>query len=121
MKVSLSKTFRIEAAHRLPHLPKKHKCSRLHGHSFRVEIRVEGACDSRKGWLIDYSEIKKAFKPIFDQLDHHCLNDIPGLEIPTSENLAKWIWNRLKRRLPLLAAIAVIETPASRAEYRGKH
>ena len=85
----------------------------------RLEIRVEGECDPHRGWLMDYAEIKQAFQPIFDQLDHHCLNEIPGLEIPTSENLAKWIWARLKPPLPLLTAIVVAETRASKAEYRG--
>ena len=119
MKIALTKTFRFEAAHCLPHLPQEHKCARMHGHSFEVDVRVEGECDPKRGWLMDYAEIKKAFQPILDQLDHRHLNDIRGLEIPTSENLAKWIWDRLKPSLPLLAAIIVAESRESRAEYRG--
>jgi len=119
MKISLTKSFRIESAHRLPHLPKEHKCARIHGHSFRVEIHVEGECDPQKGWVIDYADISRAFQPILEQLDHHYLNEVPGLEIPTSENLAKWIWDRLKPTLPLLSVVAVAETRASRAEYHG--
>lgn len=120
MKASLTRTFQIEAAHRLPLLPKGHKCERMHGHSFRIEIRVEGECDPKLGWLMDYADIKKAFQPIFDQLDHHCLNDVPGLENPTSEILAQWIWNRLKPSLPLLTRVQVAETCTARAEYQGE-
>ncbi|NUN93776.1 MAG: 6-carboxytetrahydropterin synthase QueD [Verrucomicrobiae bacterium] len=119
MKVALTRTFQIEAAHRLPRLPSGHKCARMHGHSFRIEVRVEGACDPELGWLMDYAEIKEAFAPLFDQLDHRCLNEVPGLENPTSENLAKWVWDRLKPSLPLLAAVVVAETCTARAEYRG--
>lgn len=119
MKISLTKTFRIEAAHRLSSVPKGHKCSRMHGHSFQIEVRVEGECDPKRGMLMDYGEIKTAFQPLFDQLDHNCLNDIPGLENPTSEVLARWVWDRLKPALPLLTMVAVAESDTARAEYRG--
>ncbi len=119
MKIALTKTFQIEAAHHLPMLPKNHKCSRMHGHSFQIEVRLEGECDPKVGWLMDYADIKKAFQPLFDQLDHHCFNDIPGLENPTSEVLAKWIWDRLKSSLPLLSAVTVAETCTARVEYHG--
>ena len=78
--MELRKTFQFEAAHYLPNLPKEHKCNRLHGHSFKVEIVVEGECDPKLGWVIDYSDITKAFKPLWEQLDHHYLNEIEGLE-----------------------------------------
>ena len=120
MKVELRKTFQFEAAHQLPNVPADHKCGRLHGHSFRVEVVVAGECDPRLGWLMDYAEISEAFRPFLDQLDHYHLNDIPGLENPTSENLAKWIWDRLKPKLPLLNEIAVAETCMSRCIYRGQ-
>ena len=97
--MELRKTFQFEAAHYLPNLPKEHKCNRLHGHSFKVEIVVEGECDPKLGWVIDYSDITKAFKPLWEQLDHHYLNEIEGLENPTSENLALWIWKHLKPNL----------------------
>ena len=119
MHIVLTRTFQIEAAHRLPFLPKGHKCERMHGHSFCVEVRVEGECDPKLGWLMDYAEIKGVFEPLFQQLDHRCLNEVAGLENPTSEMLAKWIWERLKPVLPLLAAVAVAETCTARAEYRG--
>src|SRR5208283_347223 len=100
MKMELRKTFQFEAAHLLPHLPKRHKCRRLHGHSFNVEVVVAGECDPKLGWLMDYADITAAFKPIWEKLDHYYLNEIPGLENPTSENVAFWIWRKLKRRLP---------------------
>ena len=119
MRVELRKTFQFEAAHLLPHLPESHKCRRLHGHSFKVDVVVAGECDPKLGWLMDYAEIAEAFRPIIEKLDHYYLNEIPGLENPTSENLAAWIWNRLKPQLPLLREIAVAETCLSRCVYRG--
>ena len=119
MRMELRKTFQFEAAHLLPHLPKVHKCRRLHGHSFVVEIVIEGECDPKLGWLMDYADISAAFKPILDRLDHYYLNEIPGLENPTSENLAAWIWKRLHPKLPLLKEIVVAETCMSRCVYRG--
>ena len=117
--MELRKTFQFEAAHLLPHLPAAHKRHRLHGHSFKVELAVEGDCDPNLGWVIDYAEISRAFKPILDKLDHFYLNEIPGLENPTSENIAIWIWQRLKPKLPLLSEIVVAETCAARCVYRG--
>jgi 6-pyruvoyltetrahydropterin/6-carboxytetrahydropterin synthase len=119
MKMELRKTFQFEAAHLLPYLPQTHKCRRLHGHSFQAEIVVSGDCDPALGWVMDYADITKAFKPYWDQLDHHYLNEIAGLENPTSENVALWIWNRLKPKLPLLTEIVVAETCTARCVYRG--
>src|SRR5258706_6208239 len=119
MMMELAKTFQFEAAHLLPNLPKSHKCGRLHGHSFQVEVEVAGECDAKLGWLIDYAEIAEAFKPILEKLDHYYLNEIQGLENPTSENVAAWIWKKLKPRLPLLTEIVVAETCTARAIYRG--
>jgi 6-pyruvoyltetrahydropterin/6-carboxytetrahydropterin synthase len=119
MKAELVKDFTFEAAHALPHAPKAHKCARLHGHSFKIEVRVEGEVDPAKGWLIDYGDIAKAFEPLYAQLDHYYLNEIPGLENPTSEQLARWIWERLKPALPELSAIVVQETCTARCIYRG--
>jgi len=111
--------FRIEAAHRLPNVPSGHKCANLHGHSFAVELHVSGAPDAHSGWVMDFADINKAFLPFYDQLDHHYLNDIPGLENPTSEQLAIWIWQRLKPQLPLLSEVVVHETCSSGCRYRG--
>ena len=113
------KEFTFEAAHRLPHVPEGHKCSRLHGHSFRVEVRVRGDLDPRLGWVMDYADLKAAWRPLDDALDHHYLNEIPGLENPTSEVLARWIWARLAGTLPGLASVVVRETCTSGCEYRG--
>jgi 6-pyruvoyltetrahydropterin/6-carboxytetrahydropterin synthase len=120
MRVELRKTFQFEAAHLLPHLPQDHKCRRLHGHSFRADIVIAGECDSKLGWLMDYADLKEAFRPLWEQLDHHYLNEIKGLENPTSENIAAWIWQNLKPRLPLLAEVEVAETCTSRCIYRGQ-
>ena len=118
--MELRKTFQFEAAHLLPHLPEDHKCRRLHGHSFKAEIVVEGDCDPTLGWVIDYADITAAFKPLWKKLDHHYLNEIDGLENPTSENVAVWIWERLKPNLQLLTAVEVAETCTARCVYRGK-
>ena len=121
MKIELRKSFQFEAAHLLPRLPVAHKCRRLHGHSFKVEVVVAGECDPELGWLMDYADITAAFKPIWEKLDHRHLNEIHGLENPTSEVIAVWIWNRLKRKLPLLTEIVVAETCTARASYRGDY
>ncbi|MGE0131503.1 MAG: 6-carboxytetrahydropterin synthase QueD [Blastocatellales bacterium] len=114
------KIFSIEAAHRLPHVPPDHKCGRLHGHSFKVEIHVRGKVGSETGWVMDFADIKQAFQPIFEQLDHRYFNEIEGLENPTSENLARWIWRRLHSTLPGLSKIIVNETCASGCIYQGE-
>ena len=119
MDVELGKVFRFEAAHRLPKVPPGHKCERLHGHSFRIEVKVKGPIDPDTGWLIDYGDLKTAFAPLYERLDHHYLNEIEGLENPTSENLAVWVWDRLKPRLPQLSELIVHETCTSRCIYRG--
>jgi 6-pyruvoyltetrahydropterin/6-carboxytetrahydropterin synthase len=114
------KEFTFEAAHRLPYVPDGHKCGRLHGHSFRVALHVSGPVDPASGWLMDFAEIKASFLPLFEQLDHHYLNEIDGLENPTSENIARWIWDRLKPILPQLAQVVIHETCTSGALYRGE-
>ncbi len=118
--MELFKVFQIEAAHRLPNLPATHKCSRLHGHSFRIELHIAGPVDEKFGWVMDFADLKTAFEPLFKQLDHNYLNDIAGLENPTSENLARWIWQRLQPDLPLLTKIVVAETCTSACVYRGE-
>jgi len=117
--MKIFKEFNFEAAHRLPNVPENHKCARLHGHSFHVRITVEGEVGEHSGWVMDFSEISNAFEPISKQLDHYYLNDIEGLENPTSENLAKWIWLRLKPELPLLSEVEIRETCTSGCRYQG--
>src|SRR5258707_11675120 len=107
MKVRLTKQFHFEAAHALPTFPPGHKCRRLHGHSFRFDVIVEGDVDPAKGYLIDYGDITRAADPLVRRLDHYYLNEIEGLHNPTSENIARWIWDRLRPGLPSLAAIIV--------------
>ena len=119
MSTTIFRAFTIEAAHRLPNVPNGHKCSRLHGHSFRVELHVSGEVDSKTGWVMDFAELKAAFQPVFEQLDHHYLNEISGLENPTSENLARWIWDVMKVRVPLLSQVVIHETCTSGCSYRG--
>lgn len=111
--------FTFEAAHRLPNVPPGHKCARLHGHSYRALVRVEGTVDPTLGWVRDFGELKEAWKPLEAELDHHYLNEISGLENPTSERLAEWIWSRLVEVLPGLSAIEIRETCTSGCVYRG--
>ena len=118
--MELRKTFQIEAARRLPNVPTGHKCARLHGHSWRIEVAIEGPVGNDTGWVMDYADLKAAFQPIHDQIDHNYLNEIPGLENPTSERLAVWLWNELKPRLPLLIELVIAETCTSRCVYRGQ-
>ncbi len=117
--MKIMQAFRFEAAHRLPHVKEPHPCHRLHGHSYRVELRLVGPLNSETGFLIDFFDIEAAFGPLLKQLDHYCLNDIPGLENPTAENIAAWIWERIKPPLPSLAAVRVYETPDCWAEFDG--
>ena len=117
--MDIFKSFTLEAAHRLPNVPEGHKCARLHGHSFRIELHVEGDPDPHTGWVMDFADLKAAFMPLYEQLDHHYLNDIEGLENPTSERLAQWIWAQMKPRVPLLSEVVVHETCTSGCRYRG--
>ena len=117
--MEIFKEFRFEAAHRLPHVPPGHKCARLHGHSFVIAIHVQGEVGAESGWIMDFADIKKAFDPIHARLDHHYLNEIPGLDNPTSEVLARWIWRELKPNLPELSRIVVRETCTSGCVYQG--
>ena len=116
----ISKEFSVEAAHRLPHVPAGHKCGRLHGHSFRVTLHIHGPVEPESGWLMDFADLKERFQPFHEQLDHHYLNEIEGLENPTSENIARWIWDRVKPALPQLSQVVVQETCTSGAVYRGE-
>lgn len=113
LTTELSKTFQIEAAHRLPHVPEGHKCGRIHGHSFKIKLSIRGPIDPHFGWIVDYAEVKQAFKPLYDMLDHNYLNEIPGLENPTSENLAIWISQRFKLGGAKLHAVEISETCTS--------
>jgi 6-pyruvoyltetrahydropterin/6-carboxytetrahydropterin synthase len=116
--VNTYREFTFEAAHRLPHVPEGHKCARLHGHSYRLEVHVQGEVDPTTGWVVDFADISAAAMPVIHQLDHYYLNEVPGLENPTSENIARWVWERLAEKLPL-STILVRETCTSGCVYRG--
>lgn len=117
--MEIFKVFQIEAAHRLPNVPADHKCARLHGHSFRIAVHITGDVHPDLGWVQDFADIKAAFVPVHEQLDHHYLNEVPGLENPTSENIAAWIWDELVETLPMLSKIVVNETCTSGCSYEG--
>lgn len=118
--MEIFKEFTFEAAHRLPHVPPGHKCARLHGHSFRITLHVRGAVDPETGWVMDFADIKRAFQPLYDQLDHNYLNEIEGLANPTSEQLARWVWRRLRPALPELCRVVIHETCTSGCIYQGE-
>ncbi|WP_027944762.1 6-carboxytetrahydropterin synthase QueD [Amycolatopsis taiwanensis] len=117
--MEIFREFTFEAAHQLPHVPEGHKCARLHGHSYRVEVHVQGEVGPDTGWVMDFGDLRAAFQPLHEQLDHQYLNEVPGLENPTSEVLARWIWDRLTGQLPL-SAVQVRETCTSGCIYRGE-
>lgn len=119
--MEIFKEFKFEAAHRLPNLPEGHKCARLHGHSYRVRIVVAGTPDPVRGWVVDYADIKAVARPVIDRLDHAYLNEIEGLSLPTTENLAVWLWRRLRPGIAGLARIEVWETETSGVIYKGEH
>jgi 6-pyruvoyltetrahydropterin/6-carboxytetrahydropterin synthase len=119
MSMTVTQAFTFEAAHHLPHVPEKHRCRRMHGHSYRVELRLAGAVDPHTGFVVDFFEVENAFQPLLQRLDHYLLNEIDGLENPTAENIAIWIFERIKPALPLLEAVTIFETPMCWVEYRG--
>jgi 6-pyruvoyltetrahydropterin/6-carboxytetrahydropterin synthase len=119
MRVEIFKEFTFEAAHRLPNVPPGHKCARLHGHSFNVSVHIAGPVGDDSGWVRDFADLTCAMKPVLAELDHYYLNDIEGLENPTSEVLARWIWSRIHPALPELSHVIVRETCTSGCVYRG--
>jgi 6-pyruvoyltetrahydropterin/6-carboxytetrahydropterin synthase len=119
MMVELTKEYRFEAAHRLPRVPDGHKCARIHGHSYKVEIEARGTVDPVSGWLVDYAVLDDAWMVLHARFDHRCLNDVPGLENSTSENLAIYIWDQLRPQVPQLSAVTVWETFDGKCTYRG--
>jgi 6-pyruvoyltetrahydropterin/6-carboxytetrahydropterin synthase len=117
--MEIFKEFTFDAAHFLPHTPEGHKCRRLHGHTYRIRIFCSGDLGFKEGWVVDFASIKKAWKPVEIILDHNLLNDIPGLENPTAELIAVWVWNKLKTSLPMISKIELFETPTCAVIYRG--
>lgn len=119
MRCQLSRDYHFEAAHRLPRVPATHKCSRVHGHSYRVTLTLTGTIDPDMGWLLDFADIDRVVDPVIARIDHQLLNEVPGLENPTSELLAVWLWRAIQPGLPGLTEVMVAETPTSRCVYRG--
>ncbi len=119
MQVEIARTFSFCAAHALPQAGAGHQCRNTHGHNFSVEVVVQGEVDPDRGWLMDYGDLKRRVAPVISQLDHAQLNKIAGLENPTSENLARWIWDQLQTELPGLERITISETSSTRCTYRG--
>lgn len=119
MRARITKEFRFEAAHTLPSLPESHKCRQMHGHSFKVEIHIEGEVNKEIGWVYDHKEISKAMNPLLEKLDHSYLNDIEGLESPTIEVMCAWFWRKLEKDLPGLCEITIFETPTARCSFFG--
>ena len=119
-RTRLERTYRFEAAHFLPKVPAGHKCARMHGHSYIVELAIEGEIDAERGWVMDFSEIDEHATPLVRMCDHQVLNELPGLANPTSELLAVWWWQKLAPTLPGLVEVIVSETPSSRCVYRGQ-
>jgi len=120
MRARLTKDFTFEAAQTLPNVPAGHKCRRMHGHSFKVEISIEGEVDPHLGWIYDHAAITRSMDPLLDLLDHSYLNEIEGLENPTIENMAAWLWLRLAAKCPGLCEITIHETPTARCTYKGE-
>lgn len=118
--MKISQAFKFEAAHRLPKVPETHRCSRLHGHSYRVEVQLDGPVDPRTGFVVDFFDLESSFADIVGALDHRCLNEVEGLENPTAENIAIWIWDRLASSLRQISAVRVYETAECWAEYQGR-
>lgn len=113
------KEFTADAAHRLPNVPADHKCARLHGHTFRIRVYIRGPLEPRLGWVQDFADLTDAWRPLHDAIDHRYLNEVPGLENPTSEHLARWVWQKLKPVLPGLCRVEVQETCTSGCRYEG--
>lgn len=118
--MKITQAFTFEAAHRLPNVPSTHKCHRMHGHSYRVELQLKGKVDPKTGFVIDFFDVEKVFGPVLQILDHHTLNDLDGLENPTAENIAVWIWRKVKPLIGELNSVKVFETPLCWAEYEGE-
>ena len=117
--MKISQAFKFEAAHHLPAVPEAHRCHRMHGHSYRIELVLDGPVDAHTGFVVDFFDIEKAVGSLLEKLDHHCLNDVQGLENPTTENIAIWIWDRVKKPLSQLSTVKVYETADCWVEYDG--
>jgi len=115
---TIAKQFTFEASHVLSQLPQGHQCSRLHGHSYRVEIILQSPTLDGRGFVLDYGDLSDFRYLISSQLDHRHLNDVLKDIPPTAENIARWLYDQAKKQYPQMIAIRVYETINTWAEYR---
>jgi 6-pyruvoyltetrahydropterin/6-carboxytetrahydropterin synthase len=118
--MEIYKEFSFDSAHFLPNVPDGHKCKEMHGHTYRLKVFIQGELDPKLGWIMDFKELKEALLPVIEALDHKLINNVPGLENPTAENITVWIWNQIQPALPLLSRIELYETPTTGVIYKGK-
>jgi len=118
--MEIYKEFSFDSAHFLPNVPVGHKCREMHGHTYRLKVFIKGDLDPNLGWIMDFKELKDALLPVIDTLDHKLINNVPGLENPTAENITVWIWNQIQPSLPLLSRIELYETPTTGVIYTGR-
>ena len=117
--MEIYKEFAFDSAHFLPNVPEGHKCKNMHGHTYRLRVCIKGEPDPHLGWLMDFKDLKDVVSKVIDQMDHKLINDIPGLENPTAENITIWIWKQIRPLLPLLSRIELYETPKTGVIYTG--
>ena len=117
--MDLFRIYYLQCARRLPGLPEAHPCSRVHGHTFTIKVTLRGPIDPAYGWVMDFNAMDSAWRPVHDELDHRYLNDVAGLENPTSEALAVWLWRRLQSAMPYLASVSVMEGQDMGCIYHG--
>ena len=120
MKAEIVQSFEFHAAHSLPAVSAMHKCTRVHGHTYKIDIHVSGEVGPETGWVMDFYDLEAAFNPLLERLDHKLLNEIAGLENPTAEHIGAWIWSQLKPKLPILSKVVVWETSSARAVFTGE-
>lgn len=113
-RIELQKTWHFESARRLTGLPPDHRCARLHGSSFTVEVTVEAPMDPVTGWAVDFDVMEREWAIVHAQLDHRLLNEVPGLENPTTEHIAFWLLERLKFEGATVRKVAVAELPTAK-------
>jgi 6-pyruvoyltetrahydropterin/6-carboxytetrahydropterin synthase len=115
--IELFKEFTFEAAHKVPGY------SDIHGHSFRVELFMRGEAEGTYGWATSLTHVEPPIHEVQRRLDHRFLNEIEGLEVPSLENIARWIWQRLDNQVPGLDRVVVRRGCSGHGDgciYRGR-
>ena len=113
------KKYYFDAAHFMTNLKKGHKYTKVHGHSYEKIIKISGNLDKTNNWILNYDDIDEIVNPLLQKIDHKTLNDIKGLEKPTSENLAKWFWERIRKKIVNLESIEIIRPRIGGCIYSG--